>query len=129
MLVLGYHIENFLEGYANICLNNLLLYSSYLRQIYLLNVNGFGADLTRIVSSLVEDENVFTTGKKPLVKVVEFRERKALSLLQTITEEILGKILNESTILVCWRPQLILTSLLYKSRKLIIPIYSCNYLE
>jgi glycosyltransferase involved in cell wall biosynthesis len=129
MLVLGYHVENFLEGYASICLNNLLLYSSYLPQIYLLNANGFGADLTRIVSSLVEDENVFTTGKKPLVKVVEVRERKALSLFQTITEEILGKILNESTILVCWRPQPILTFLLYKSRKLIIPTYSCNYLE
>jgi len=128
MLVLGYHIENFLEGYASICLNNLLLYSSYLRQIYLLNVNGFGADLTRIVSSLVE-ENVFTTGKKSLVKVVEFRERKALSLLQTITEEILGKILSENPILVCWRPQPILTSLLYNSRKLIIPIYSRNYLK
>jgi glycosyltransferase involved in cell wall biosynthesis len=127
--VLGYHIESFLEGYASICLNNLLLHSSYLRQIYLLNVNGFGADLTRIVSSLVEEENVFITGKKPLVKVVEFRERRALSLLQTITEEILGKILNESTILVCWRSQPILTSLLYKSRKLIIPIYSRNYLE
>jgi hypothetical protein len=47
----------------------------------LLNVNSFGADLTRVVSSLVEVEDVFATGKKPLVKVVEFREKKALSLL------------------------------------------------
>jgi glycosyltransferase involved in cell wall biosynthesis len=129
MLVLGYHIENFLEGYASICLNNLLLYSSYLSQIYLLNVNGFGVDLARVISSLVEDENVLVTGNKPLVKVVEFRERKALSLLQIIAEEMLGKVLNESTILVCWRPQLILTFLLYSSRKLVIPIYSHNYLK
>jgi glycosyltransferase involved in cell wall biosynthesis len=129
MLVLGYHIENFLEGYASICLNNLLLYSSYLPQIHLLNVNGFGVDLIRIVSSLVEDGNALTTDKKPLVKVVEFRERKALSLLQTIAEEILGKILSENPILVCWRPQPILTFLLYSSRKLVIPIYSRNYLK
>jgi len=129
MLVLGYHIENFLEGYASICLNNLLLYSSYIPQIYLLNVNGFGVDLARVISSLVEDENVFVTGKKPLVKVVEFRERKALSLLQIIAEEMLGKVLNESTILVCWRPQTILTFLLYSSRKLVIPMYSHNYLK
>jgi glycosyltransferase involved in cell wall biosynthesis len=129
MLVLGYHIENFLEGYASICLNNLLLYSSYLPQIYLLNVNGFGADLTRIVSSLVEDENILTTDKKPLVKVVEFRERKALSLLQTIAEEIVGRIFSGNITLVCWRPQPILTFLLYSSRKLVIPIYSRNYLK
>jgi glycosyltransferase involved in cell wall biosynthesis len=95
----------------------------------LLNVNGFGVDLTRVVSSLVEVEDVFATGKKPLVKVVEFREKKALSLLQTIAEEILGKILSGNPILVCWRPQPILTFLLYNSRKLIIPIYSRNYLK
>ena len=121
--MLGYHLENFLEGYARIVLNYTCILLKKFRHATILNDNGYGINLPDILLTLCKS----FIGEEYL-RFIDIREVKQISLLQVYLEELLGKLLSEDVIFVGWRPNVHISILLNKRAKaLIIPTYSRNY--
>jgi len=126
MLVLGFHLENFLEGYARIVLNYVGTLLNRFDHVTILNINDYKINVLDLILSLYRG---LVTNK--YLQIIDLYGAKYLSPLQIFIEEFLGVFFDKDAIVfIGWRPYLPLSLLLNRRAKvLIIPAYSRNYFK
>lgn len=114
MLVLGFHLEKFQEGYAKITLCFADIISKWMQTepVVIVNANSTNLSLERIIKSLYPDL------ARRFIRIYDIHERAPI--MPVILEESIASLISDKFIIIGWRPCLWLSLLLNKHRNDII---------
>jgi len=120
MLTLGFHLENFLEGYAKITLGFTDIISKLRREepVIIMNVNSGVIDLEKIVESL------FTNLARNNIYIYDLREY--VPIIPVVLEDFITGLISDKFTVIGWRPYLPLSLLLNKHKRCVLLAYSRN---